>query len=244
MNIELTNNRVVAIDGGAATGKGRLIDELSRLLRLKGVPVVHLSSGHLYRAVTWLALGRAGKPDPREAADWVKEHMEAAELVGLAQEHGVEMHGGLVWIDGAAADVDGQLKAPGVGLAISHVSGFLAVRELANELIRRQVNEFDGYVLIDGRDITHTVVPDALLKLLLVVHPRVAAERSPEHTEEELVARDAADRAHAHGALRHPDDPGEGVRVLATDNHTPESVRDEVYAMMREVWPELPEIDG
>jgi hypothetical protein len=29
--------------------------------------------------------------------------------------------------------------------------------------------------------------------------------------------------------------------VLSTDEHTPESVRDHVYALMREVFPELPE---
>jgi len=33
MKIELKNNRVVAVDGGTATGKGRLIEELAQLLR-------------------------------------------------------------------------------------------------------------------------------------------------------------------------------------------------------------------
>ena len=93
---------------------------------------------------------------------------------------------------------------------------------------------------MDGRDTTHVIVPDAGLKLLLTVAPEVAAERSREHTREEIIARDDADRAHKHGALRHPDDPGDGVLVLPTDDHTPESVRDHVYKMMHKVWPELP----
>jgi hypothetical protein len=42
--------------------------------------------------------------------------------------------------------------------------------------------------------------------------------------------------------MRHPDNPGEGVIVLSTDEHTPESVRDHVYAFMRVVFPELPEL--
>lgn len=47
MNVELKNLRVVAVDGGTATGKGRLIDELAQLLRLKGVPVIHISTGSI-----------------------------------------------------------------------------------------------------------------------------------------------------------------------------------------------------
>ncbi|HEY2004655.1 MAG TPA: (d)CMP kinase [Candidatus Saccharimonadia bacterium] len=234
--LELTNRRVVAVDGGTATGKGRLIEELSQLVRLKGVPVVHLSTGSLYRAVTW-----AGLQEAKGRVELVRQ-MGAEQLMKLARERQVEMHGGVVWMDGMPASVEDQLKAPGVGNAISSVAAHPEVRELVNTLTRRQINEFDGYLLIDGRDITHTVAPDAALKLLLTVSPDVAAQRSREHTREEIIARDAADRAHKFGALRHPDDPGKDVIVLPTDEHTPESVRDHVYRLMRKMWPELPEL--
>lgn len=233
---ELTNRRVVAVDGGTATGKGRLIEELSQLMRLKGIPVVHLSTGSLYRAITFAALEQA-----RGRVDRAKK-MTPAQFLKLARERQVEMHGGAVWLDGAPASVDEQLKSPGVGNAISSVAAHAEVREFVNVLARRQVNEFDGFVLIDGRDTTHVIVPDAGLKLLLTVSPEVAAQRSREHTREEIIARDAADRMHKHGALRHPDDPGPDVIVLPTDEHTPESVRDHVYKMMRKVWPGLPEL--
>ena len=233
-SVELTNRRVVAVDGGTATGKGRLIDELSQLMRLKGVPVVHLSTGSLYRGVT-----RAGLDEAHGNVAKVRA-MDAEQLMELARQRQVEMHGGVVWLDGAPADVDVQLKGPGVGNAISSVAAHPEVREFVNILARRQVNEFDGYVLMDGRDTTHVIVPDAGLKLLLTVAPQIAAERSKEHTVEEIIARDQSDRAHKHGALRHPDDPGAGVIVLPTDKHTPESVRDHVYRLMRKVFPELP----
>lgn len=233
-NVELTNRRVVAVDGGTATGKGRLIEELSQLMRLKGIPVVHLSTGSLYRAVTYAALEQVRGDVPKARA------MSPEQLMALAKERQVEMHGGVVWLDGSPADVDTQLKGPGVGNAISSVAAHPEVREFVNRLARRQINEFDGYVLIDGRDTTHVIVPDADLKLLLTVAPEVAAQRSREHTREEIIARDEADRKHKHGALRHPDDPGEGVIVLPTDEHTPESVRDHVYKLMRKTFPELP----
>jgi CMP/dCMP kinase len=237
-NVELNNLRVVAIDGGTATGKGRLIMELAQTLRLKGVPVIHLSTGSLYRAVAYCSMGE--RKDVQAALGRLRE-MKPETVLGHARQRGVEMHGGEVWVDGAAARVDDQLKAPGVGTGASIVGAHMPVREFVNDVTRRQINEFDGYLLIDGRDITHTVVPDAPLKLLLTVAPHVAASRSSEHTLEEIVARDEADRSKKFGNLRRAEDPGAGVVVLATDAHTPETARDHVYQLMRKTFPELPE---
>ena len=246
MDIELINQRVVAVDGGTATGKGRLIEELAVLLRKNGVPVIHASTGSIYRAIAYAAIESVAPEVPgnvglslaevnHKALDLVRE-MTGAQLLDLALARQVEMHGGQVWIDGAPADLDDQLKAPGVGLGASLVGGVPEVRKLVSEITRRQINEFEGYALIDGRDIGHQVVPDAPLKLLLVVAPEVAAARSSEHTLEEIIARDTRDRARDYGQLKHPDDPGEGVLVLATDNHTPESLRDHVYGLMKGVF--------
>jgi cytidylate kinase len=252
MDIELKNLRVVAIDGGTATGKGRLIEELAQLLRLKGVPVVHLSTGSIYRAIAYVAIDAAsemvqGRSDmtaaelAHEALVHVRE-MTPEQLLELARDRQIELHGGQAWIDGTPADVDGQLKGPAVGTGASLVSVSVPVRHWVTGLVRRQINEFDGLSLVDGRDITHTVVPDAPVKLLMTVSPEVAAQRSKEHTLEEIVARDQRDRAKLYGQLMHPDDPGEGVIVLPTDDHTPESVRDHVYDLMRAAFPELPEL--
>jgi cytidylate kinase len=251
-SVELTNHRIAAVDGGTATGKGRLIEELSQLLRLKGVPVLHLSTGSLYRAVGYIGLEytrtlikgkrlKAAEEVTAEALSLLRG-VDAGRLLALAQKRQIEMHGGLVWIDGTPASVDEQLKSPGVGMAASVVSIPVPVRRFVNDLVRRQINEFDGYVLIDGRDVTNGVAPDAPLKLLLTVAPEIAAQRSKEHTVDEIIERDRADRAKPVGALRHPEDPGEGVIVMPTDQHTPESVRDHVYALMQKTFPELPNI--
>jgi len=249
-SVELTNRRVVAIDGGTATGKGRLILELAALLRSKGIPVIHLSTGSLYRAVTYSCLGytrqRVNGRRGMEESAIIRRSVELihglseADCTRLASERHIEMHNGEVWLDGKPADEEQVLKSPGVGNAIPIVAAHVAVRAFVNRLTRLQVNEFDGYLMIDGRDTTHVIVPDAPLKLLLSVAPQIAAQRSKEHTVEEIVARDEADRRHTHGALRHPDNPGPGVRVVATDNHTPESVRNLVYGLMRRTFPDLP----
>jgi cytidylate kinase len=249
MRIELTNTRVVAVDGSTATGKGRLMEELSQLLRTRGIPVIHISTGSLYRAVAEVALeearlrvkGRHRKSESEVTAEALQliRDMSAERLLELAGGAHIEMHGGVVWIAGAAATEE-QLKGLGVGTGSSIVSIPYPVRDFVDDTARRQINEFDGFVLIDGRDMTNDVVPEAPLRILLTVSPHVAVRRSKEHTLEEIMARDTADRAKQRGRLRHPDDPGEGVLVLPTDEHTPESVRDHVYGLMREVWPQLP----
>jgi cytidylate kinase len=252
MDVELKNKRVVAVDGGTATGKGRLIDELAQLLRMKGVPVIHASTGSIYRAIAYAAIDEAaemviGRAEMTQseinhtALELVRD-FSAEKLLELARQRKIEMHGGQVYIDGVAADAETQLKGPAVGTGASIVSVDINVRHWVSGITRHQINEFDGFALIDGRDITHTVVPDAPLKLLMTVSPEVAAQRSKEHTLEEIVARDERDRAKKYGTLKHPDDPGEGVIVLHTDEHTPESVRDYVYGLMREAFPELPEL--
>ena len=250
MDIELKNLRVVAVDGGTATGKGRLIDELAQLLRLKGIPVIHASTGSIYRAVAFVAIEEAAEMVVGRAAMTQREinhialelvrEMQSEKLLELAKARHVEMHGGRVWIDGAVAAVDEQLKGPAVGTGASIVGLRPEVRNWVSGIVRRQINEFNGFALIDGRDITHVVVPDSPLKLLLTVSPDVAATRSKEHTLEEIVARDTRDRERRHGALRHPENPGDGVIVMATDEHTPESLRDHVYALMQQAFSELP----
>jgi cytidylate kinase len=167
--------------------------------------------------------------------------MPESQLIGLAQAHKVELHGGLTWIDGGLALVEEHLKGPGVGLVLPYVAGWPEVRALVNRLARLQVNEFDGFVLMDGRDTTYVIVPDAPLKLFLTVAPGIAAQRSFEHTVEEIIARDEADRQHKYGALQSVEQLHRSVVVLPTDKHTPESVRDHVYGLMRQVFAGLPE---
>lgn len=252
MDVELTNRRVVAVDGGTASGKGRLVDELAQLLRVKGVPAMHISTGSLYRAVTFAALeyarGRVSNKRTLRDSELVQRcvaavmELDGERLLRLAGEQQIEMHGGAVWLDDSPAAVEEQLKGPGVGTAVPHVAAFAEVRAFVNRIARRQINEFDGFLLIDGRDIGHIVAPDAPLKIFLTVSPAVGAERSIEHTADEIVARDAADRAHKHGALLAVEQLSADVHVVATDDHTPEMTRDQIYRLMCGIWPELPMI--
>jgi cytidylate kinase len=137
--IELTNRRVVAIDGGTGTGKSRLGYELAQLLRTKGVPALFISTGYLYRAVTFAvleaALAQAQRRRVRqgERLDWAIDRVRQlgeADMVAAIDNHSIAMHGGQVWLDEAPVDAETQLKTPGIGIVIPHVAGFPEVRAM------------------------------------------------------------------------------------------------------------------
>ena len=91
---------------------------------------------------------------------------------------------------------------PGVTDAVSGVARVPAVRQAVNDLFRRLVASSGlGGVVVEGRDITTVVYPDAPVRILLTAAPEVrAARRSAELTSQDAAAvaaalhkRDAAD---------------------------------------------------
>ena len=103
-----------------------------------------------------------------------------------------------------AADVTDAIREPRVSDAVSGVARVPAVRESVNRLFRSLV---DGSgrpgVVVEGRDITTVVAPDAPVRILLTAAPEVrAARRSAEVTTQDAAAvaaalhqRDASDSA-------------------------------------------------
>ena len=179
---------IVAIDGPAASGKGTLARRIAAELGLR-----YLDTGSIYRAVALAAL-RADIP----AEDAVRTAKVAADL------------------DAAQLD-DPALRDPGVGEAASIVSAHPAVREALLGWQRRFAAEAPGAVL-DGRDIGTVVCPDAHAKLFVTASPQVRAARrgaelrgkgfetSDADVLEDILRRDARDRARAAAPLRKADD--------------------------------------
>ncbi len=141
---------VVAVDGPSGSGKSSVCREVARRLRLG-----YLDTGAMYRAVTWAALDRG---IDLAAAGEVAALARAADI---ALSHDPDHPS--VRIDGA--DVTEAIRETRISAAVSRVAANLAVRE---ELIRRQrAVAADGGVVIEGRDITTVVAPDAPVRLLL-----------------------------------------------------------------------------
>jgi len=154
----MSGPRVVAIDGPSASGKSTTARQVAAALGL-----VHLNSGLLYRAITWVAL--------RDA--WRTDHDFAAGLASLELSLDPRPPDFVLRIDGAPTGA--SLDAAELTSRVSAVAARPDVRQLVLELIHGAVADMG--VVIDGRDIGTAVFPDATLKVFLTASPNERARR-------------------------------------------------------------------
>ncbi|MGI8861613.1 MAG: (d)CMP kinase [Gaiellaceae bacterium] len=183
---------IVAIDGPAGSGKSTVAFELARRLGF-----VHLDTGAMYRALTWLA-----------ARDGVDVE-DGAALARLARENPVSFSTeGRVEI--AGEDVSSNIRAGEIDRLVPAVARHPEVREVMRE--RQRSLGSVGDTVIEGRDIGSVVAPNAEVKIFLVADEdervrRRSADR-PETSADSLAAelrrrdqRDAANTQPANDAV-------------------------------------------
>lgn len=177
---------LAAIDGPAGSGKSSVARESAERLGF-GI----LDTGAAYRALTWAALERGSDPDDAEAMRALLEDWDYAITLRGTQR---------VTVDGT--DVTAAIREPGISGQVSRVSRHPAVRETLNSMFRRIVAEsgLPG-VVIEGRDVTTVIAPDAPVRILMTASPEERARRragelpgaDPAQVLAELLARDAKD---------------------------------------------------
>jgi CMP/dCMP kinase len=153
-------NLVVAIDGPSGSGKSTVARGVATTLGLR-----YLDTGAMYRALTWLALERAV---PLDAPARLGDLAEAAQFA-IADDPAAPS----ISIDGT--DVSVAVRGAEVTAAVSAVSAVPAVR-MAMVARQRQIIG-DGGIVVEGRDIGTTVVPDAPVKVFLIADPSARAQR-------------------------------------------------------------------
>ena len=180
-------NLVVAIDGPAGAGKSTVAQ-----LAAKKLGCTYIDTGAMYRAVAWKTLQRNQPVTDELILDVVKDvHVELAYVEGKTT----------VSVDGT--DVTGEIRTPEVTAIVSQVAALGPVRSRMVELQRRMAAK--GSVLMDGRDIATSVLPDANVKIFLTASIEERARRrfkemqekgynvSLEELQKEIAARDKAD---------------------------------------------------
>lgn len=183
----MTEPVLVAIDGPAGSGKSSVSREVADRL---GYGI--LDTGAAYRALTWRALERDIDLDDAVAVeelldDWgFSISLRGAQVVIVSDE-----------------DVTDEIRDPGVSRQVSRISKHPGVRERLNRMFLEIVAEsgLPG-VVIEGRDITTVVAPNAPVRILMTASPDVRAQRRAREltgsTPEEVLAaiqeRDAKDR--------------------------------------------------
>ena len=177
----------IAIDGPAGSGKSSVSKQVARELGYG-----YLDTGAAYRALAWHALAQdADTADP------------GAVLAAAAEfRYAISLDPDDYWVRVGETDVTDAIREPRVSDAVSGVARVPAVRAQVTEVFRALVAEsgLPG-VVVEGRDITTVVAPDAPVRILLTAAAEVrAARRSAELTSHDAAAvaaalhrRDAAD---------------------------------------------------
>lgn len=147
---------VIAIDGPSGAGKSTLARALSERLGIR-----RLDTGAMYRAVALLAI--EGDVDPGNEED----------LAHLAREATLEV-GDLVLVNGK--DVTEAIRGTPVTSVVSQISAHPKVRAALVARQRAWVDE-QGSGVVEGRDISSVVLPEADVKIYLTADPTERARR-------------------------------------------------------------------
>ncbi|MGH8971071.1 MAG: (d)CMP kinase [Actinomycetes bacterium] len=216
---------VVAVDGPSGSGKSTVSRLVAERLGLR-----YLDTGAMYRALTWWVLERGADPADRGTV---------TRLAGeLPLDIGTDPAAPTVAVDGH--DVSAAIREPRISAAVSAVATNLEVRA---ELVRRQrAIAARGGIVVEGRDITTVVAPDAAVRVLLTAHEDARLSRraievhgsddadSVEATRDQVLRRDADDSTVA--AFR---EAAQGVTVVDSSHLTLDETVDAVLALVKAV---------
>ena len=146
----------IALDGPAGSGKSTVARAVAERLSLP-----HIDTGAMYRAATLKALERG-----------IGIH-DGAGLRSLLDVTDIDLRDGKVFLDGR--DVSAEVRAGPVTASVSQVAAHAAVRQWMVDRQRRLAGERGG--VVEGRDITTVVLPQADFKFFLTAAPRERARR-------------------------------------------------------------------
>lgn len=210
---------LIAIDGPSGSGKSTT----SRLLAAK-VGLGYLDTGAMYRAATAGVLAEGIEDE--HVADYVR----AADLRIVTSSDG-----NTLTINGR--DVTAEIREPRISAAVSRVATNLEVREILTSRMRRIIDEHGRRIVVEGRDITTVVAPDADVRVLLIADPdarvarreaELAGKADREAVQDQVLRRDRDD-----STVSNFTDAAEGVTVIDSTFLSP----DEVVARIEGLFP-------
>ncbi|MBR5227376.1 MAG: (d)CMP kinase [Clostridia bacterium] len=146
----------IAIDGPSASGKTEVAKKLSEILNITAI-----DTGAIYRAFTLFCL---------------KENVDINDndsVIALIPKVEVNLSKDKVYLNGE--DVSLCIRSNEVSIATSIVAKICEVREFVSSIQRKIANSTN--VVMQGRDITSVVLPNAQIKIFLTASIEVRAKR-------------------------------------------------------------------
>ena len=178
---------VVAIDGPAGSGKSSVSKAAARELDF-----AYLDTGAGYRALAWFCL--------EQGVDTLGPTEVVEALEKFDYEIGTDPDQYFVRV--GETDVVQAIREPRVTATASSVARVPEVRSFLTELFRTIIRDTKkAGIIVEGRDITTVVAPDAEVRILLTASEEARMARrsaelsteSAEKTAQQLSSRDAQD---------------------------------------------------
>lgn len=215
----------VAIDGPASSGKSTVAKIIA-----KRFGYVYCDTGAMYRSVTWAALENG-----IDVSD-TKQVIDLARQIKITFEPGQPDQ--RVFVDGHEVTKDIRTEK-----IAANVSAVAAIPEVRAQMVeqQRQIAQAGGIVM-DGRDIGTTVLPDAQVKVFLVASAHERARRRYEENLQKGLATQSLDELEAAIKLRDQKDSTRKVSPLTqakdailidTTSLTIDQVVDEISALIK-----------
>ena len=186
---------LVAIDGGAASGKSSTARALSERFNF-----LHVDTGSYYRAITAELLRQGAKAEDHGVVQSVLTHLELGTRV-LGRSAQMEI--------GGRGVPEAEIRSPAVNAAVSH---FAAIPDVRTKLLAYQrgqaevarAHAFRGLVM-EGRDIGSVIFPTADFRFFLHADPVERARRRAQEGQTDSIAeRDRLDSSRKTSPLTCP----------------------------------------
>ena len=156
--------KIIAIDGPAGSGKGTITKLVAEKLGL-----VYIDSGATYRCVALACLRNNIKLEEKDR------------IIELTKKLDIDFDkDGRTFLN--KEDVSNLIRTPEVTNIVSQISSIIEVREILVDLQRNMANNKD--VIMEGRDITTVVFPNANYKFYLDADVIERAKRRFKQNEE------------------------------------------------------------
>ena len=167
----MTKALQVAIDGPASAGKSTVAK-----LVAKRFGYIYCDTGAMYRSVTWAALAK------NITLDNVTAIIKLAQEITISFEPGADEQ--RVFVDDH--EVTKAIRSNEVA---ENVSAVAAIPEVRSEMVKEQRKiATQGGIVMDGRDIGTTVLPNAPVKIFLVASAHERARRRFEENQAKGIA--------------------------------------------------------
>ena len=201
---------VIAIDGPAGSWKSTIAKLLAEKLKgPDGGEYTYINSGKLYRAITLGCLRAGINPSDSE------------KVIEFAKNAHIEYQKDQVFLEGE--DVTKSLHTDEIDKHSAPLSAIVPVRHIVNALVRSLAA--DRHVVVEGRDITTVVFPDAEYRFYLDASAEARAKRrfdqgvsslGLDEIKSAILQRDEIDKNKTEGKLEIAD----GVHFLDTSDLT------------------------